>query len=356
MIGFRLRGVSWTLALCLLLQCPKALWSLPKAETSPASQAETEAVVYLPIVIAGRGQGGPWADCSQISWGTMLVSSAAGVQTTPSSVLIYANDQLGVKGMAGTGAPSSQVRDEWFGRLPGWTRLFMRGTYVQLETVHQAATVFEMEDMYECLAYGPESAHSAGEEALDPQTWVPKAEALADAAGKCLIYGPAVRDYELMAEMEALPDPSAIVQEIAPHVDVWMIQLAKYQLWTDAGRDEAGNPYTLADFTAWITAWVSWIKGANPEARVWTQLGIGKWDAMAKVCLPPQPPEYILEYREALASAGVDGVWVIPSQPCMPCPPDPPPEFLCSTDPRDNEYYSRSLAVFQQAIDMACVP
>ncbi|HSJ54461.1 MAG TPA: hypothetical protein VLC52_12035 [Anaerolineae bacterium] len=286
----------------------------------------------------------------------MLVISATDAEITPDSVLIYANDQLGVKGMAGTGAPSDQVRDEWFGRLPGWTRSFMRGTYAQLESIHQTAIRFDMEDMYECLTYGPEYAHLAGEEALDPRTWVPQAEALAESAGKCLIYGPAVRDYELMAETEGLSDPSAIVQDIAPHVDVWMIQLAKYQVWVDAGHDEENNPYTLADFTAWIAAWVSWIKDANPEARVWTQLGIGRWDPLSNACLPPQPPEYLLEYREALASARVDGVWVMPSQPCMPCPPDPPDGFPCSTDPQDNEYYRLSLAAFQKAIEMACAP
>lgn len=347
-------GVGRALALCLLLLYPQALFSLPvRAASSPSRDADN-LVAFLPLVV--NNVGPDWADCSRIGWGTLLVTSATDADATAANVLIYANDQLGVKGMAGTGAPSEEVRDEWYSRLPGWTRSFMRGTYVQLETVHQAATVFDMEDMYECLTYGPEYEHAAGEEALEPRTWVPRAQALAGSAGKCLIYGPAVRDYELMAQMEGLLDPSAIVGDVAPHVDVWMIQLAKYQNWVDLGHDDVGHPYTLIDFTAWIAGWVSWIKDANPEAEVWTQLGIGRWDALAKTCLPPQPPEYLLEYREALASAGVDGVWVMPSQPCMPCPPDPPAGFPCSTDPQDNEYYALSLAAFQQAIDMTCTP
>jgi len=284
----------------------------------------------------------------------MLLYADVGAEITAADVLLYANDQLGVKGMAGTGAPSELARDEWFGRLPGWTRLFLKGTYQQLEPLQESAIVFGMEDMYECFGYGPESAYAAGEEALEPRVWVPRVQDLAKAAGKCLVYGPAVRDYELLAEMEGLPDPSAIVQEIAPHVDVWVIQIAKYQNWVDLGHDEDGEPYTLADLAAWVAGWVSWIKGANPEARVWTQMGIGKWDPMLQVCLPPQPPEYILEYREALATAGVAGLWMMPAQPCMPCPPDPAPGFLCSTDTQDNEYYRLSLVAFQQAMDMAC--
>jgi hypothetical protein len=284
----------------------------------------------------------------------MLVQTDPQAEITPTDVLIYANDQLGVKGMAGTGAPSDMVRDEWFGSLPGWTRSFMRGTYAQLESIHQTATLFGMEDMYECFAYGPESAHAAGEEALQPRYWVPLAEALAEDAGKCLIYGPAVRDYEYLAGLEGLSEPSSIVADCAPHVDIWMIQLAKYQNWVDTGRDEDGNPYTLTDFSKWITQWVSWIKGANPYALVWTQLGIGEWDPLRQVCLPPQTPEYILEYRETLAEAGVDGVWIMPSQPCMPCPPNAPPDFICSAEPQDTEYYFQSLATFQQAVEMAC--
>jgi len=279
--------------------------------------------------------------------------------TTPADVLIYANDQLGIKGLVGTGAPSEQVRDEWYGKLPGWTRMFMRGTYDALLSIHWAATVFGMEDMYECILYGPESPHQAGEEALDPLYWVPRAEVVADQTGKCLAYAPAVRDYELLAtpEGEELPSDDLLadlIAQVAPHVDLWMVQLGKYQPWVDSGHDDQGDPYTMDDFGDWIGLWVSWIKTANPNARVWAQLGIGERDPIQDVCLPPQPPEYILEFREVLISAGVDGVWVMPLQPCQPCPPSPPPGFPCSTDPQDNEYYQQSLAVFQQAIEIAC--
>jgi hypothetical protein len=295
------------------------------------------------------------AGCAQSSFGTMLLQAAGGASIAPGNVLIYANDELGVKGLALAGAPSDAVR-ETFARLPGWTRAFIRGTYESLRPIPQAAAVFGMADMYECFAYGPESAHQAGDEALAPEQWVPRAEALAEEVGKCLIYGPAVQDYEALARERGLPDPSALVARVAPHVDIWMIQLAKYQNWVDRGRDEAGNPYTLADFERWAAAWVRWIKAANPQARVWTQLGIGRYDPLARACLPPQPVGYLLDYRDALVRAGVDGISVMPPQPCMPCPPSPAPGFPCSTDPQDGEAYRQALATFQEAIETACRP
>jgi hypothetical protein len=315
----------------------------------------TQSLLYVPLARVTRDR----PECSASGFGTMLIMADPDEWITPASVLIHANDRLAINGLTGTGAPSPYVRDNWYSKLPGWTRAFMRGTYDSLQNIHWAATVFGMEDMYECFAYGPESPHQAGEEALDPVHWVPQAEELAEDAGKCLMYAPAVRDYELLATPEGESEPrddllAELIGQVAPHVDIWMVQLGKYQPWVDWGHDDEGNPYTMDDFRDWISRWVSWIKSGNPSAAVWTQLGIGNVDPIQDVCLPPQPPEYILEFREALISAGVDGVWVMPSQPCMPCPPSTSPGFICSTDPQDNEYYRQSLASFQQAMDLVC--
>jgi hypothetical protein len=299
---------------------------------------------YLPIV-----QTNPKAQsCSQSSFGTMLIHSDSDDWITPAGVMIDASEQFGLRGLVVTGAPSDYVRDNWFGNLPGWTRSFTRGTYDQLIPIQSTATSFGMQDMYECIGYGPESAHQAGEEALNPLVWVPEAEAVAEAAGKCLIYGPAVLDYERMATPigENQPDEAVLadlITDVSPHVDIWMIQLAQYQRWTDAGRDDSGNPYTMGDIVNWVDWWVSHIKAANPEAKVWTQLGIGVYDPIQKSCMAPQPPTYILEYREGLIEAGVDGVFVMPSQPCQ-----------NSNDSQDHEYYLESLSSLQQAIQLAC--
>ncbi|MFN2227771.1 MAG: hypothetical protein ACK2UY_15735, partial [Anaerolineae bacterium] len=88
------------------------------------------------------------AGCAQSSFGTMLIQAAGGASIAPGNVLIYANDELGVKGLALAGAPSDAVR-ETFARLPGWTRAFIRGTYESLRPIPQAAAVFGMADMYE---------------------------------------------------------------------------------------------------------------------------------------------------------------------------------------------------------------
>ena len=323
----------------------------PTASPPPATATATATATASPPPAAPVAA----SSCATSSFGTMLIQAADGESIGPSSVLIYANDDLGVKGLALAGAPSDPVR-ETFVRLPGWTRAFIRGTYDSLRPIPQAAAAFGLADMYECFAYGPESAHQAGDEALDPEQWVPRAEALAEEAGKCLIYGPAVQDYEALAQERGLADPSALVARVAPHVDIWMIQLAKYQNWVDRGRDEAGNPYSLADFEDWAAGWVRWIKTANPQSQVWTQLGIGRYDPLAGACLPPQPVEYLLDYRDALVRAGVDGISVMPPQPCMPCPPSPAPGFLCSTNPQDAEAYRQALATFQEAIERACRP
>jgi hypothetical protein len=299
---------------------------------------------YLPFV-----QTNPKSKtCSQSSFGTMLIHSDSDDWITPADVVIDAREQFGLKGLVATGAPSDYVRDNWFGNLSGWTRSFIRGTYEQLIPIHSTATTFGMQDMYECISYGPESAHQAGEEALNPGIWVPEAEAVAEAAGKCLIYGPAVLDYERMATPNGEDQPdeallSELISTISPHVDVWMIQLAKYQRWTDAGKDDSGNEFSMKDFIDWISWWVDQIKSSNPGADVWTQLGIGIYDPQQKTCLPPQPPEYILEYRAGLIEAGVDGIFVMPSQPCQE-----------STNPQDHEYYLQSLLTYQQAIELAC--
>lgn len=286
--------------------------------------------------------------CKATSFGTMLIDTNQGDWIAPADVIIYANDELNLKGLAVTGSPSKTVRDEWFGRLQGWTRVFLRGTYDKLTPIHNTAVLFDMEDMYECIGYGPESTHQAGEEAWYPQTYVPLAEAVADKAGKCLVYGPAVEDYEKMSTpvgSEYLDEAllSGLITNIAPHVDIWMIQLAKYQRWTDWGHDDAGNSYSMDNFTEWVNWWVTQIKTANPHAEVWTQLGVGVFDPIEKVCKPPQQPGYLLKYRAALIEAGVDGIFVMPSQSCQE-----------SNDPQDHEYYLQSLYTFQQSLQLAC--
>lgn len=286
--------------------------------------------------------------CDQVDFGTMLLEGYPEDWIYPADVMIHANDALSVTGLVTAGAPSELVKEEWFGRLPDWTRSFIRGTYDQLPPIYPSATIFGMQDMYECIGYGPESPHQAGLEALQPLVYVPQAKAVADSTGKCLIYGPAVLDYERMAtpDGEDQPDDFLLAQligNVSPYVDIWMIQLAKYQRWADAGRDDFGNPFTMLDFTQKVRWWVMQIQSANPHSKVWTQLGVGVYDPIEQACFPPQPSQYILTYRAALSEAGVNGVFAMPSQPCQ-----------LSSDPQDREYYLQTLEVIKESIELAC--
>lgn len=365
------KNLTFSLVILILIACtsvnPSSL-DLQSNETKPTSQMalsinEQDAIfqdytsqppiqnqdfgtIYLPVINSTGG----WTTCSESSFGTMLVDSSPGDWISPAETMIFANDELAIEGLVATGSPSEKVRDEWFVNLPGWTRSFIRGTYDQLIPIYSTATIFGMQNMYECIGYGPESVHQAGQEALEPLIWVPKAKEVAETTGKCLIYGPAVLDYERLATPPGESEPNDelladLIAQVAPNVDIWMVQLAKYQRWTDGGRDDKGNEFNIEDFIEWINWWNTQIKTANPDAKVWSQLGIGKFDPILNVCLPPQPPEYILNYRESLIQAGIDGTFVMPSQSCQ-----------NSANPQDRAYYLESLEMLKQAMMAACGP
>lgn len=266
------------------------------------------------------------------AWGSMLLPSWEGDRISAFEVLLTAKN-LTLDGLVATGSPSEEnaVR---FTALEGWDRVFLRGQYDQFQNVDAAAR--QMGVPYTHIGYGPESSHQAGDEALDPLTWVPKAEALAETFGKGLAYGPAVMDWELRIAPN-VQDRAALVTQIAPHVDIWTVQLGNYERWARAGKDDKGNPFswdTLYERVGW---WVSTIKRANPATEVWVQAGIGRTEGGK--CLPPQPVEEFLAYRARLGAIGVDGLFVMPSQTCQ-----------LSADPADHEAWLQAYEAFEQAI------
>ena len=294
-------------------------------------------------------------ECSVNKIGTMLVMG--NTSYSPGELILNIYNKFDVKGLVAAGAPSSDVRDIYFSKLNGWNRQFIAGTLAQLTNKHSAAKTFSMDNMYDCLTYGPESEHNAGSEALTPEPSVIKAKSIAQEAGKCLFYGPAVRDYETPGRITTNAtdaEIASVIGRVAPHVEGWMIQLGKYQPMVDRGKDFDGNPYSWKDFDAWINKWVEWIKTANPQVEVWTQLGIGERDVLEGKCLAPEPPEYLVEWTGHLVRAGVDGIFFMPSQTCQPCPANPQPDFICSDDSRDNYYYEQSLKTIESAIGLMC--
>jgi hypothetical protein len=281
-----------------------------------------------------------WTDCSQSTFGTMYISSQEDDWITTGDVLINAFQQDGVLGIVASGMATLDTKD-LFIQLPGWTRALVGGTLQDISTKPPRAIQLGMEQDYECLSYGPERGRRGDAEAREPENSVIAAAAIADEAGKCLIFGPSIRDMEDLAQERGLSDPSSIVASCAPYADGWMLNVAKYQFEVD------GDKMTMDEFQAWAAEWVGWLKAdnANPDIKVWAIMGIASWDPLNNICLPPPPPEYILEYREALAAAGVDGIVAMPSLTCQ-----------NSSNPADREAYLQSLYNYEQAIHMACGP
>lgn len=274
----------------------------------------------------------PTASSSMPAWGSMLLPSWEGDRITAFDVLMTA-ENLGLDGMVATGAPSEENALR-YKALDGWIRVFLRGQFDQLQNIDAAAR--QMGVPYTHIGYGPESPHQAGDEALDPLTWVPKAEALAESWGKGLVYGPAVMDWELRIAPN-VQERAALITQVAPHVDIWIVQLGNYERWARAGKDDEGNPFTWTMLYERVGWWVSTIKRGNPAADVWVQAGIGRTEG--GICLPPQPVSEFLEYRARLGAVGVDGLFVMPSQTCQ-----------LSTDPADHEAWLQAYEAFEQAI------
>lgn len=262
----------------------------------------------------------------------MLVRTWEGDRITPYDVLETA-ETMGLDGLVGTGGPSADLAAKYT-YLDGWERLFLRGTYATLETMDAAANRFGVP--YTCFGYGPESSHNAGDEALDPLTWVPMASDLAHSYGKCLTYGPAAMDWELrIATDEA--SRAALIAQVAPYVDIWMLQLGNYERWAKSGKDDAGQPFTWDDLHYKVAWWSAAIKTANPATKLWVQAGVGT--TSGGKCFAPQTPEEILAYRLQLDEDGVDGMFMMPSQTCQ-----------LSTDPNDHEMYLQALEAFEGAV------
>jgi hypothetical protein len=236
---------------------------------------------------------------------------------------------------------------EYFPQLPGWTRGLGGGSLQQISNKNSTAELLGIGDEYECLVYGPESSHSAGEEALYPEINILTAEDYADDAGKCLMYAPSVGDYEEHIPLARGIEKEDLVPLVAPHVDMWGFQLGNRQGFVDRGF------ISVEEFRGWLEPWIDLIRSNNPDIQIIAQMGIGKHDPATDACLPPPSEEYYLQWRELVADL-IDGIVIMPPQPCQPCPENPPPGFPCSNDPQDNVYYAQYFQVIVDATNSIC--
>jgi len=292
-----------------------------------------------------------WSSCEECSFGTQLVLEA-------SASFIQDVDPF-QQGYVFTGSPFNAIDinpdpDVQFGfaDLDGWQRGFIEGVMSRLQNKPAAAIQAGLEDHYEYLAYAPESLHSAGTEALWPDVNVPIVKGWAEDAGKKLLYAPSRQDYDQHIS-EVRPDVNIehLIADVAQYVDIWGIQLGFLQ----GDVDEGDMPEE--EFMIFLTNWVNRIKvgkpeeghPGNPNTKIVVQLGIAKYDKATETCLPADPPEYLLYWRERMADL-IDGLVLMPSQQCQPCPPNPEPGFPCTTDP---EFISRYQQSYDNALEAA---
>lgn len=323
--------------------------------TTDGTSATPDSASATPDGASSDTSTGAWSPCEACSFGTQIISDE-------SALLIKNLDQY-QKGYVFTGSPYNAVDidpdpniDFGYENLAGWQRGFVEGTMDRLQNKPGAASGAGLGDHYEYLAYGPESAHQAGDEALWPDVNVPKVKDWAAAAGKQLMYAPSREDYETnIPAARPSVNPQHLIADVAQHVDIWGLQLGYLQGQVDDGE------LSESEFAAWLDQWGNWIRvgdpaaghPGNPATRMVVQMGIAKYDAKQGTCLPPEPVEYILRWRERVASV-VDGIIVMPSQRCQPCPPDPPAGFICTTDPNFIANYRRSFDNTLAAAAIVC--
>ena len=277
-----------------------------------------------------------WAPCEDCHFGTQIIGE------TSAQFVLNINQ---FPGFVFSGNILNGVY--YYPQLPGWTRGLGGGSLQQITNKDAVATSMGIGDEYECLVYAPESGHTAGIEALYPDENILTAESIADKAEKCLMYAPSIADYEDAIELERGITGEEIIPLVAPHVDIWGFQFGNRQGLVDNGT------WTQEGFLEWFDHWVNLIKASNPDIQIIAQLGIGDHDPVTDLCLPPPPPEYILEWREMLAPR-VNGLVIMSAQPCQPCPPNVQDGFPCSYDTQDIEYYNQYFDVTVQAVNMVC--
>lgn len=310
--------------------CPNSV-NCPKANKPPQIPVTTTNSPVSTGPPAGVGTG--YAACP---FGTQLISDEG---------LAFTKDIATCPAFVFTG--NVDMAAQIYPSLKGWQRGLGGGSLQQITNKNDAARVKGIQDDYDFLVYGPESGHQAGDEALRPEESIIKAKQIADQAGKQLLYAPSVEDYETHIQEERAVNGMSLVPLVAPYVDIWGIQLGNKQGLVDSGRT------SRADFIAWLANWSAQIKEANPKAKIVVQLGIGTHDPLTKTCLPPPPLSYLFSWRDTM-SPYIDGIIIMPAQPCQPCPDNPGIDFPCTTKPENIAMYKEYYQVAKKAVLQVC--
>lgn len=262
-------------------------------------------VVYLPVIMNGPAA----VDCSTSQLGAILFTEQTSGESTAPYLENLALD--GYTGLAGT--PTYSMGAEHFDNLHNWDKVFICNSHDCLNERAQRAAQESL--AYDYLAYDPERQEGVPDEEKYNLPWATQtARQIADEWGKPLIISYSTRQLHQEAEERGYDwnDPSAVVAMLAPYGDVWLIQAAD-EYWRL--EDNTIRPilsqrvYPPGDeFRAEVQRWVGWIKSANPNIKIWIQLGL------QRIGVPGEnepSADLFLAYRDSIADL-VDGIYITP--------------------------------------------
>jgi hypothetical protein len=292
-------------AFCLVLLLLAAFLTPPPVGRAAAPAIQPTAASFLPIV----HRGGQWTNCAQSDLGAVLFTEPTSGESTGPYLVGLA--QAGYTGLAGT--PTYGEGSTYFPQLPGWGRVQICNTHECLRTRGERA---EIEDLaYDYLSYGPERQSGVPEEEKYNLPWASQiARDIADQYNKELILSFSTKQLHQEAEERGYDwnDPSPVVDMLAPHADVWLIQAADEFWRLDDGTVRpilSQRVYPPGpEFRAEVQRWVGWLRTANPDVEIWVQL------AMQRIGVPgaTEPSaDLVLAYRESIVDL-VDGVYLMP--------------------------------------------
>jgi hypothetical protein len=276
-----------------------------RAEGSRSSDNVGNYFAFLPIALRENKT----ADCLSSRLGSILFTEQTSGESTGPYLESLA--QEGYSGLVGT--PTYERGAEYFGRLPGWDGVLICNS---LECLSQKAEHASNDGLeYEYLSYDPERLDGVPDEEKYNLPWATQeARKIADRWNKPLILSYSTKQLHQEAEERGYDwdDPSEVVAMLAPYGDGWVIQAAD-EYWRL--EDNTIRPILSQrvyppgeQFRAQVERWVNWIRDANPDIKIWIQLGLQRIGVEGENY---PSADLLLEYRSSIVDL-VDGVYMTP--------------------------------------------
>jgi hypothetical protein len=268
----------------------------------PFSNTE-ETSSYLPLIRNDQSK----VDCSTSQLGAVLFTEKTTGESTGPYLLNLSEE--GYEGLVGT--PTYDIGAEYFPSLPGWDRAFLCNSHSCLVQRAQRASMEGIQ--FEYLSYGPERQDGVPDEEKYNLPWATQAaREIADQWEKPLIISYSTKQLHQEAEERGYgwDDPSAVVEMLAPYGDIWVIQAADEYWRLDDGAIRpilSQRVYPPGEeFRAQVERWVAWIRSANPDIKIWIQLG------MQRIGIEGEnhpSADLLLQYRESIFDL-LDGIYI----------------------------------------------